>query len=165
MDAVTATDPQTVREETVVVDFATPLAITNITTVYYAYDEQDESWEGAGFFIHFDDALWMTARSWANEEYGYDTTPPEKTTWRKGRHLWRLYDGDSPTDIVVSDSPLHGSVARHEVEYGIRDQPDGDVQPHYGFNRAELGAIAARTPDGKVMECSVYRSGWTEATS
>lgn len=154
-----------IADETIVVDFATPLAVVKVATVFYAYDEQDESWEGAGFFAHFDDALWTTARTWANEEYGYDAAPPEKITWRKGRHLWRLYDGDSPTDIVVSESPLLGSVTRRETEYGIREHANGETTAHFGFTRLSLDAIAERTPDGKVMECSVYRSDWVEATS
>lgn len=101
--------PQGIHEQTATVDFGTPIDIAEVATVFYAYDERDESWEGAGFFAHLDDALWSTARTFANEVYGADVTPPVPITWRIHHRLWHLWDGDSPTDIVVSDSPLLGS--------------------------------------------------------
>lgn len=118
-------DPTIVRtEETIVVDFATPLKVTKVATVFYAYDEgcDDTGIYGDGYFAHFDDALWATARTYANEEYGLYRTPPKPLTWRKHHHLWRLHDGNNPTDIVVSDSPLLGSKPAEQP------QDDGDVR-------------------------------------
>lgn len=122
-------DPQC-TEETIVVDFALPLKTTKVATVFYAYDEgcDDTGIYGDGYFAHFDDALWATARTYANEEYGLYRTPPKPLTWRKRHHLWRLHDGDSPTDIVVSDSPLLGSGPAEQPQ-DERDVPGSAPRP------------------------------------
>lgn len=145
--------PQGIHEQTATVDFATPIDVTEVATVFYAYDEQDESWEGAGFFAHLDDALWSTARTFADEVYGADVTPPVPVTWRIHHHLWHLWDGDSPTDIVVSDRPLLGSApsvptpppADAALDEQPQDERDGDTRA--------VAALTAERDEARELAC------------
>ncbi|MFJ6616653.1 hypothetical protein ACIQOW_03590 [Kitasatospora sp. NPDC091335] len=102
---VAAADP-------IVIDLANTCRLTDASTVYLAYMEDSDTWDGWGLYAILPDALQAAAADYADHEYGYqdepDTPRPGVLAWLPNPHRksWRLTDDGTDTGVVVDATPV-----------------------------------------------------------
>ncbi|WP_405964793.1 hypothetical protein OG713_34655 [Streptomyces sp. NBC_00723] len=96
--------------------------LTAALTVFQAWWEDYDSWDGAALYVDLETAKRHAARDYEGEEYGHfddeDDEPRERPefTWVEDHGSWHLHDHGKNTLVQISPTWIWRASTKHEIK-------------------------------------------------
>jgi hypothetical protein len=95
----------------VVINLAVTRPVRKAHTVFHAWKEDTDMWDGWAMYTDLQTALQTAASDYVESEYGDQDDPesprPGELTWAKEHGSWHLSDGATATLVQVSPTPVY----------------------------------------------------------
>lgn len=94
-------------------------------TVFHAWWEDYDGWDGNELYLNLDTAKAHAAFSYEGEEYGHlnpdsedddEPTARPNFSWHSEHGRWHLYDHGHATGVRVSETTIYRQATPHEIE-------------------------------------------------
>lgn len=105
------------KPDPITIDLANTRRVTKAGTVFHAWREDTDYWDGWAMYTELQTALQTAASDYVEHEYGDQDDPetarPGALVWTKAHGSWHLSEGGIDTHVRVTETDV----------YAVADQP------------------------------------------